>query len=149
MSRRLLEYKGYLGAIRFDAEESVLRGRIVNIDDIVTFQGETVAEVVAEFKESVDDYLEQCARLGQEPDRPFSGRVTLRMKPETHRVFQTYARASGKSLNGQIAKVLDREAIRIQKRLGSAAVSLRPGPTTSGPDSPATRKAAGMKTKAK
>ena len=65
MSRSLVEYKGYLGAIRFDAEESVLRGRVVNIDDIVTFQGETVDEVIAEFKESVDDYLEQCR-----PTRP-------------------------------------------------------------------------------
>jgi predicted HicB family RNase H-like nuclease len=42
MSRRLLEYRGYLGAIRFDAEGLVLRGRVVNIDDIVTFQGGTV-----------------------------------------------------------------------------------------------------------
>jgi predicted HicB family RNase H-like nuclease len=129
MSRRLLEYRGYLGAIRFDAEGLVLRGRVVNIDDIVTFQGGTVDEVIAEFKESVDDYLEQCAELGQEPDRPFSGRLTLRMKPETHRVFQTYAKASGKSLNGQIASVLDREALRIQKRLESTVVNLRPGPT--------------------
>jgi hypothetical protein len=51
------------------------------------------------------------------------------MKPETHRVFQTYAKASGKSLNGQIASVLDREALRIQKRLESTVVNLRPGPT--------------------
>jgi predicted HicB family RNase H-like nuclease len=146
MSRRLLEYKGYLGAIRFDAEGLVLRGRVVNIDDIVTFQGGTVDEVIAEFKGSVDDYLEQCAELGQEPDRPFSGRLTLRMKPETHRVFQTYAKACGKSLNGHIASVLDREAIRIQKRLESAVVNLRPGPTAR-VELPTSKKAAKSKAK--
>ena len=59
------------------------------------------------------------------------------MKPETHRVFQTYAKAHGKSLNGQIAKVLDREAIRIQKRLGSVIVNIGPEPTTVGAKSPA------------
>jgi predicted HicB family RNase H-like nuclease len=127
MSISLLEHKGYLGAVQFDAEEAVLRGRIVNIDDVVTFQGATVPEVMAQFKESVEDYLEQCAELGQDPDRPFSGRLTLRMKPQTHRVLQTYAKVRGKSLNGQIARVLDREAIRIQKRLGrSIVVEMKP-----------------------
>jgi predicted HicB family RNase H-like nuclease len=122
MSRNLLRYKGYLGHVRFDAEELVLRGRVININDILTFQGTTPAEAIAAFQESVDDYLEQCVELGQKPDRPFSGRLTLRMKPRTHRILQTYARFRGRSLNGQIERTLEKEASRIRKRLDAGTV---------------------------
>ena len=113
MKANLLKYRGYLGAVEFDARDSVLRGRVVNIDDIVTFQAPDAASVAAEFRASVDDYLEQCAELGQDPDRPASGRVTVRMKPQTHRALLAHAKAHHRSLNRQITKILDRAATRV------------------------------------
>ena len=112
----LLAYKGYLGLVRLDPRDMTLRGRIVNIDDLVTFQGKTTDEVAQEFRDSIDDYLEQCEELGEAPEKPFSGRLSLRMKPRTHRILHAYAQVKGKSLNGQIGKVLDRYADNIAAR---------------------------------
>ena len=109
MSRSLVEYKGYLGAIRFDAEESVLRGRVVNIDDIVTFQGETVDEVIAEFRNrSTTTSSNRPTRPGAR--RPFSGRRLADAARDASRL-PDHARPTASSLNGQIATVLDRQAI--------------------------------------
>ena len=121
---QLLEHKGYLGSVRFDPRDMTLRGRGVNIEDIVTFQGKTPDEVVEEFRNSIEDYLTQCEELGEPPDKPFSGRLTLRMSPRTHQIFSTYAQANGKSLNGQVSKVLDRYAIQLEKRLNRVSVSV-------------------------
>jgi predicted HicB family RNase H-like nuclease len=118
----LLKCDGYIGAIQLDVEESILRGRIINIDDIVTFQGKTIDEVKAEFRNSVIDYREQCAASGGEPNKPFSGNLTLRINPRTHRVLDAYAKAQGTSLNGEITKILDEAAARYQALLIREAV---------------------------
>jgi predicted HicB family RNase H-like nuclease len=55
------------------------------------------------FRDSVDDYLEYCEQRGETPDRPFTGRLMLRMPPELHRTVYARARQEGKSLNQFIA----------------------------------------------
>jgi predicted HicB family RNase H-like nuclease len=143
--RNLITYKGYTGEVRLDVEESILRGRIVNIDDVVTFQGRTIDEVKAEFVNSVDDYLDQCAELGEDPDKPFSGHLTLRMNPETHRVFHAYAKANGWSLNGVIVKVLDRQASRYKDLLAGRSFDVNPAASLSKAGSRKARKPARRK----
>jgi predicted HicB family RNase H-like nuclease len=69
----MLNYKGYTGQIEIDLEHGMLCGRVIDIKDVVTFKGTTVEEARQEFEQSVDDYLEFCAELGEEPDKPFSG----------------------------------------------------------------------------
>jgi predicted HicB family RNase H-like nuclease len=129
MKRDMLNYKGYLGAMRYDDEEGVFRGRVVNIKDMVTFQGKSVDEVRHEFRESIDDYIEFCASLAQEPDKPFSGRISLRMKPETHKTLNTYAQIQGKSLNGVMAKILDKAARRVNAKYGMSWAQQKPSAT--------------------
>ena len=62
-------YKDY----EVDVEAEILFGRVLDINDVVTFQGKTVAEARQEFQNSIDDYLYFCEELGREPDRPFFG----------------------------------------------------------------------------
>ena len=62
----LLRYKGYTGQVEVDAEAGVLFGRVLDIRDVVTFEGETVAEVVGAFHDSVNDYLAFCAEQGKD-----------------------------------------------------------------------------------
>lgn len=71
----VLTYKGYAARVEFDAEDRIFCGRIAGIKDIVSFHGKTVDELVAAFEEAVDDYLETCEKLGQHPDKPYSGRM--------------------------------------------------------------------------
>ncbi len=102
-----MTYKGYAARIEFDAEDRIFFGRLTGIRDIVTFHGETVNELEAAFKEAVDDYLSTCAKLGDDPNKPYSGKLTLRIPPSVHAVIATAAENSGKSLNKWVADILD------------------------------------------
>jgi predicted HicB family RNase H-like nuclease len=80
----MLEYKGYTGHAIFDDEAGIFHGEIENTRDVITFQGRSVDELETAFRESIDDYLEWCAERGKSPDKPFSGRLALRMPPLLH-----------------------------------------------------------------
>ena len=105
----MMEYKGYVGKVGFDGERDLLHGEVVGIRDVVTFQGKSVDEVRAAFRDSVDDYLEFCQESGEPPDKPCSGRFVLRINPDLHRKVSTLAAAFGKSLNTWVAECLDKE----------------------------------------
>ena len=68
-----------------DADEDAFVGRVAGLRDVVTFEGATFAEVEQAFRDSVDDYLAFCAERGEPPDRPYSGKIPLRVDPELHR----------------------------------------------------------------
>jgi predicted HicB family RNase H-like nuclease len=73
----MMEYKGYLSRIEFDDEAEIFHGEVINIRDVITFQGKTVDELRKAFEDSVEDYLAFCAERGEEPDKPFSSRFTV------------------------------------------------------------------------
>lgn len=62
----MMEYKGYFGQVEFDDEAGIFHGEIINIRDVVTFQGATVNELRKAFRDSVDDYLAFCAQRAVE-----------------------------------------------------------------------------------
>ena len=104
--KNVLTYKGYSAKIEFDAEDHIFFGRIVGIRDIVTFHGATVDELETSFKEAVEHYLETCAKLGDEPNKPYSGTMTLRLPPEIHAEIATAL--SGKSINKWVTDTLEK-----------------------------------------
>ena len=95
----MLDYKGYKGHVELDPEAGLFHGEVLDTRDVITFQGRSVEELETAFRESIDDYLELCAARGEEPDRPFSGRLMVRLAPELHRRLYAEAAAAGKSLN--------------------------------------------------
>ena len=101
-----MNYKGYDAKVEFDDEAGLFHGRLLNLRDVITFQGTTVAELRHEFAESVDDYLEWCAERGEEPEKPCSGKFVLRIEPELHRDIIVAAELSAQSLNSWIVDVL-------------------------------------------
>jgi predicted HicB family RNase H-like nuclease len=104
----MLEYKGYTGHAIFDDEAGIFHGEIENTRDVITFQGRSVDELETAFRESIDDYLEWCAERGKSPDKPFSGRLVLRMPPPLHRRLATEANRQGKSLNTVVLEKLEK-----------------------------------------
>ena len=50
---------------------------MIDLNDVITFQGTCVDELRQAMADSVDDYLEFCAELGREPEKPFSGNTVL------------------------------------------------------------------------
>lgn len=103
----MLRYKGYSGHVEYDGEAGLFHGEVLDLRDVVTFQGRSVEEIEEAFRNSVDDYLEFCEERGEESDRPFSGRLMLRLSPGLHREVYTRARREGKSINQWIAEKLE------------------------------------------
>ncbi len=92
-------YKGYAGKIEYSDEDKSFIGHIAGIRDIVGFHGDSVTELQAAFEEAVDDYLETCAMLNRSPQKPYSGKLMLRLPPEIHAAVAVAAEISGKSIN--------------------------------------------------
>jgi predicted HicB family RNase H-like nuclease len=105
-----LSYAGYSARVEFDAEDRLFVGHIAGIRDIVGFHGASVDELEAAFHQAVDDYLAACEKLGQSPDKPYTGRVMLRLPPEVHARASTAAQLRGLSFNQWAAGVLDAAA---------------------------------------
>ncbi len=103
----MLKYKGYTGYAEFDDEVGLFHGEVLDLRDVITFQGTSVEELEREFRNSIDDYLEFCEERSEESDRPFSGRLMLRLPPNVHREVYVRARQEGKSLNQWIAEKLE------------------------------------------
>ena len=104
----MLHYKGYTGVVEFDDEAGVFHGEVLDTRDVITFQGTTVEEIEHAFRESLDDYLDFCAERDEEPDKPFSGRLMVRLSIDVHRNLYVQAKREGKSLNQLIAERLSR-----------------------------------------
>ena len=101
-----MKHKGYEGSITFDDEAEIFHGVVINTKDVITFQGKSVNEIKKAFKESIDDYLEFCAEKGEEPEKPFSGNLVIRIDPELHKKLAILARKKKKSLNAFIEERL-------------------------------------------
>ena len=102
-----MKYQGYEAAVEYDEEDRIFVGRVINIQDIIAFDGESVVELELSFHAAVNDYLADCARQGKEPDKPFSGRFNLRLPPQLHRDLVTKARVAGISLNDMVTQALE------------------------------------------
>ncbi|MCX6030499.1 MAG: type II toxin-antitoxin system HicB family antitoxin [Chloroflexi bacterium] len=92
-------YRGYAARIEYSDEDQCIIGHIAGIKDVVGFHGESVAELRAAFEEAVADYLETCAKPGRAPQKPYSGKLMLRVPPEVHAAVAAAAQVSGKSIN--------------------------------------------------
>jgi predicted HicB family RNase H-like nuclease len=100
-------YKGYFGRAEWDNEVNLFHGDVTGTRDAITFVGKTPAELATEFVNSVEDYLAMCAESGKQPEKPFSGRFVVRIKPEVHRKLSAIAEHSKSSLNQLISDVLE------------------------------------------
>ena len=103
---KTMTHQGYAARIEYSDEDACFVGHIAGIRDIVGFHGESVAELRAAFEEAVEDYLETCQKVGRPPQKPYSGKLMLRVAPEIHAHAAMMAEAKGKSLNQWAAEVL-------------------------------------------
>ncbi|MCR4762560.1 MAG: type II toxin-antitoxin system HicB family antitoxin [Lachnospiraceae bacterium] len=105
----MMNYKGYIGNVEYDDEAHIFSGTVINTRTVITFQGTSVDELETEFRNSVDDYLEWCKEDGIDPEKPYSGRLNVRLRPDTHRKAATKAKILGLSLNSFIEKAVEAE----------------------------------------
>ena len=102
----MMTYKGYHGTFAYDPEADIFHGEVVDLSDVITFQGRSIDELKQALEDSVEDYLEFCSEKGKKPEKPYSGRFNVRLEPELHQRIALEAAAAGKSLNGWVAETL-------------------------------------------
>lgn len=79
-----MTYKGYAARIEYSDEDQCLIGHVAGVNDVVGFHGDSVAELRTAFEEAAEDYLTTCEKLNRAPQRPYSGKLMLRVSPEVH-----------------------------------------------------------------
>jgi len=102
----ILKYKGYEGSAELDMERQVCRGRLLFVDDLVTYEADTPANLQREFQAAVDDYLETCRELGREPKKPLKGQFNVRIPPAMHAAAVRRALAANVALNEVVIRAL-------------------------------------------
>ena len=104
----LMHYKGYEAVIEFDEDADIFHGEVINLRDVITFQGASAAELKQALAESVEDYISFCKERGEEPERPFSGQFVVRAEPRLHKAISIAARRDGVSLNKWVTSALEK-----------------------------------------
>ena len=102
----MLKYKGYTGYVVYDDEARLFHGEVAALKAVITFQGTTVDEIEQAFKDSIDDYLDWCKKRGKEPEKPYSGKLNLRMPSDLYVKVVAHAAQEGLSINSYILKRL-------------------------------------------
>jgi predicted HicB family RNase H-like nuclease len=119
-------YLGYYGQAEYDPDSASWHGEVAGVRDVVTFQGKSIDGLSAAFVKSVDDYRAFCKSRGEAPERPFSGRFVVRIRPEVHQKISTIAASSGLSLNQFVAERLEDV---VQSTPSRSIAQKHPGPS--------------------
>jgi predicted HicB family RNase H-like nuclease len=95
----ILQYKEYFASVRFSAPDEVFVGKILGINDMINFEGNSVSELKKALKEAVDDYLQTCLRVGKAPEKTYKGSFNVRVSPKLHQEASTFAAIHNITLN--------------------------------------------------
>jgi len=106
MTAHKLIYKGFTGSFDASLEDECLVGKVLFIDDIVTYEGETVPELKANFQAAVDRYLTYCEKTGKAANKPYSGTFNVRVGSDLHRQAAIAAQDASINLNEYVARAM-------------------------------------------
>ena len=104
----MLEYKGYHASIEYDAEDNIFIGEVFGITDSLNFHGTSIAELKEMFRQSIDNYLELCVKIGKNPDKEFKGTFNVRIPPELHKKAALEAAKQNITLNQYVTRAINR-----------------------------------------
>jgi hypothetical protein len=63
----IMVHKGFIGTVHHNADDEIFHGKIEGINDLITFEGNSVKELKEAFMEAVEDYVLLCKKTGKEP----------------------------------------------------------------------------------
>ena len=106
--KNTMSYKGYFGSVEFSDEDNVFFGRIIGINDRITYEGDDVKSLRRDFENAVDEYLDTCSQIGKAPERTYKGTFNIRINPSLHRQLALYSASNGKTLNATVEEAIRR-----------------------------------------
>lgn len=104
----VMEYKGYNGTVDFSAADKVLFGKVIGVNSLISFEGDSIQSLREDFEGAVDDYLAMCAEKGITPEKAYKGSFNVRVSPELHRELAIYSASHGKTLNSAVEEAIRR-----------------------------------------
>ena len=104
--KNILKYKNLLGSVNYSSADEILFGKIEGINDLVTFEGKSVAEFKKAFQEAVEDYLAICKEKGKPVYKPFKGSFNVRIDPNLHKKAALKSTELGISLNQLVEEAI-------------------------------------------
>ena len=103
----ILKYKDYEGTAELDITRGICRGKILFINDLVTYEAVLPSDLQKEFEAAVDDYFLTCTELGREPQKSLKGQFNVRIPPALHKAAILRALADGVFLNDVTVRALE------------------------------------------
>lgn len=112
----IMEYKGYIGSVEFSESDELFYGKVQGIRSLISYEGSTAAELVADFHGAVDDYLTLCEEEGTKPEIAYKGSLNVRFKNrDTHRKAAVYAMTHDQSLNSFIESAVEEKLAAVAR----------------------------------
>jgi predicted HicB family RNase H-like nuclease len=102
----ILKYEGYVAEINYEDGDDMMHGATINTRAVLHFAGRDIAALKEAFAETIEDYRAWCRERSVEPEKPYSGALSLRIAPELHRRIAEKAAQAGESVNQFIAERL-------------------------------------------
>jgi predicted HicB family RNase H-like nuclease len=106
MSKADMKHKGFTGSYDISFDDDCLHGRVLFIDDLISYEGSTPAELRQAFIAAVNRYIDHCEKTGKAPNKPYSGTFNVRVGPELHRSAARCAQRRGMTLNELTTRAL-------------------------------------------
>lgn len=101
-----IEYKGYVGSVEFSQEDGIFFGKVMGIRALISYEGTNANELIEDFQNAIEEYLELCKTEGKEPEKAYKGSFNVRISPELHKQAVIFATAHQMSLNSFVENVL-------------------------------------------
>ena len=106
--KNLLEYKGYYGTVEFSVDDKILYGKVLGINSLISYEGDSIQSLKEDFEGALDDYLEMCAENGLTAEKAYRGSFNVRVSPELHRTLALYSASHGQTLNSAVEEAIKR-----------------------------------------
>ena len=108
----ILQYRDYIGSVHYNADDEAFFGKIEGIEDLISFEGNSVTELKKSFEDAVEDYIQLCKTSGKKLERSYKGSFNVRISSDIHKKAKRLAIIKGISLNQFIQKAVEEEVIR-------------------------------------
>jgi predicted HicB family RNase H-like nuclease len=102
-----IKYKDFVGSVEVSIKDKCIHGKILFINDLVTYEANSPDKIENEFKAAVDDYIETCKDLEIEPLKSFNGAFNVRIGPELHQKVALYAVQNDSKINPVVKKAIE------------------------------------------
>ena len=102
--------------MEYSASDNLLFGKVIGVNSLISYEGDSISSLRQSFAESVDDYLETCAKMGIDPEKTYRGSFNVRVSPELHRSLAAFSAARNQTLNTVVEEAIKKHVSKPVER---------------------------------